>query len=34
MPSDPYFRPALFAFLRDLRQNNDRDWFRPTRSAT
>ena len=23
----PYFRPALFAYLRDLRENNDRDWF-------
>lgn len=28
MPENkPYFRPALFAFLRDLRENNDRDWF-------
>ncbi len=22
------FSPALFAFLRDLRQNNDREWFK------
>jgi uncharacterized protein (DUF2461 family) len=26
--SDPAaFTPALFRFLRDLRKNNDRDWF-------
>jgi uncharacterized protein (TIGR02453 family) len=24
----PSFSPALFAFLRDLRENNDRDWFK------
>lgn len=23
----PHFRPALFSFLRDLKQNNDRAWF-------
>ena len=23
-----YFTPALFAFLRDLAENNDRDWFK------
>jgi uncharacterized protein (TIGR02453 family) len=23
-----YFSPKLFAFLRDLEQNNDRDWFK------
>jgi uncharacterized protein (TIGR02453 family) len=23
----PYFSPALFEFLRDLRANNDREWF-------
>lgn len=23
-----YFTPKLFAFLRDLAENNDRDWFR------
>jgi uncharacterized protein (TIGR02453 family) len=26
------FRPALFAFLRDLAKNNDRDWFAANRS--
>ncbi len=25
------FSPALFAFLRDLRENNDRDWFKANR---
>ena len=25
------FSPALFAFLRDLRANNDRDWFKANR---
>ena len=23
----PYFTPAVFEFLRDLRENNNRDWF-------
>ena len=27
MPDQPAFTPALFRFLRDLRKNNDRDWF-------
>jgi uncharacterized protein (TIGR02453 family) len=27
MPDRPAFAPALFRFLRDLRKNNDRDWF-------
>lgn len=27
-PSTRSFSPALFAFLRDLRENNDRDWFK------
>jgi uncharacterized protein (TIGR02453 family) len=27
MPPEPAFTPALFRFLRDLRKNNDRDWF-------
>jgi uncharacterized protein (TIGR02453 family) len=27
-----HFRPALFAFLRDLERNNDRDWFEANRS--
>ncbi len=26
------FRPALFAFLRDLERNNNRDWFEANRS--
>ena len=26
------FRPALFAFLRDLERNNKRDWFEANRS--
>jgi uncharacterized protein (TIGR02453 family) len=26
-PTEPAFTPALFAFLRELRQHNDRDWF-------
>jgi uncharacterized protein (TIGR02453 family) len=32
MTSEASFSPALFAFLRDLRANNDRDWFRANRS--
>jgi uncharacterized protein (TIGR02453 family) len=27
MSDAPAFAPALFRFLRDLRKNNDRDWF-------
>jgi len=27
MSEQPVFTPALFKFLRDLRKNNDRDWF-------
>ena len=27
MPSEAYFRPQLFRFLKDLKANNDRDWF-------
>jgi uncharacterized protein (TIGR02453 family) len=27
MSAEPAFAPALFRFLRDLRKNNDRDWF-------
>jgi uncharacterized protein (TIGR02453 family) len=27
----PHFTPALFRFLRDLRQNNARDWFEANR---
>src|SRR5262245_18610926 len=29
---DPSFDLALFAFLSDLRQNNDRDWFAASKS--
>lgn len=25
--NQPYIQPELFAFFRDLRENNDRDWF-------
>ncbi len=28
MSDDRHFTPALFAFLRDLDANNDRDWFK------
>jgi uncharacterized protein (DUF2461 family) len=27
MPDHAVFTPALFRFLRDLRKNNDREWF-------
>ncbi len=27
MADQPHFTPALFGFLRELEQNNDRDWF-------
>lgn len=27
MPSQRHFTPGLFAFLRDLKAHNDRDWF-------
>jgi uncharacterized protein (TIGR02453 family) len=27
MPSDAHFGPGLFSFLRELRENNSRDWF-------
>jgi len=29
----PAFSPALFRFLRDLRKNNDRDWFHQHREV-
>lgn len=36
MPRTTYgpnpFRPALFAFLRDLEKNNDRDWFQANKA--
>ena len=28
MPAKAHFSPALFAFLRDLKKNNDRAWFK------
>lgn len=31
MPN-PYITPELFSFLRDLRQNNDREWFADNKS--
>ena len=33
LPPFPGFREEAFAFLRDLRQHNERDWFKP-RKAT
>ena len=27
MTGQPHFAPALFAFLRELRENNNREWF-------
>jgi len=27
MEPDPYFTPALFAFLKELEKNNNREWF-------
>lgn len=32
MPDPSYFKPALFKFLRDLRENNNRDWFNANKS--
>ncbi len=31
MAATPHFTPALFAFLSDLKANNDRDWFQGNR---
>src|SRR5215471_15759570 len=31
-PARQYFRPSLFAFLRDLRLNNNRQWFLANRA--
>lgn len=31
MPSTPYFTRGLFQFLRELKVNNDRDWFAANR---
>ncbi|HEU5315359.1 MAG TPA: DUF2461 domain-containing protein [Chloroflexota bacterium] len=30
-PPGPHFTPALFAFLQELRENNDRAWFEANR---
>ena len=27
MAGNPYITPKLFSFLRDLKNNNDREWF-------
>lgn len=27
MTAKPSFSPELFSFLRELRENNDREWF-------
>lgn len=32
MAATTYFTPALFKFLRDLRENNNRDWFNANKS--
>ena len=29
---NPYITPKLFRFLRDLKKNNDRDWFNANKS--
>ena len=33
LPPFPGFRPEAFAFLRDLRANNDRAWFKPRKAV-
>jgi uncharacterized protein (TIGR02453 family) len=30
--AEPHFRPALFKFLKDLKANNDREWFAANKS--
>lgn len=30
--SNPYITPSLFSFFRDLKKNNDRDWFNANKS--
>ena len=32
-PQFPGFRPAAFAFFRDLTVQNDKDWFQANKSA-
>lgn len=33
LPPFPGFRPEALAFLRDLREHNDREWFRPRKAV-
>ncbi len=33
LPPFPGFQPAAFKFLKDLAQNNERDWFKPRKST-
>ena len=33
LPPFPGFRPEAFAFLRDLKRHNDRDWFKPRKQT-
>ena len=33
LPPFPGFRPEAFAFLRDLKRNNRRDWFKPRKET-
>lgn len=32
MPAEPFFTPELFAFLRQLKRNNNREWFAKNKS--
>lgn len=32
MPHEPYFTPRLFAFLRELKRNNTREWFQANKA--
>lgn len=32
MSHNPYITPKLFSFFRDLKKNNDRDWFEANRA--
>lgn len=33
LPPFPGFRPEAFAFLRDLKEHNERDWFKPRKET-
>lgn len=33
LPPFPGFQPAAFKFLKDLKQNNEREWFKPRKST-